>query len=277
MKNTEDNFKRALAEVVSIDGWHNADPEQPAQADIHMHVSFRTATMGRGDKKAKVTFDLAILQAEVIVHISENSALDVVGGTVDQTDPSEMSSTSTMTRTSGQSMTGEASAERGKGFWSKVAGKIWNTREKKQVVEGKQTQRNIDASYFKLDGHHGWILTPQHGSELRGAVWKAKEERRLRVIDDRSDEARERDNRNGFDPEVNLLVRCLPEHLEISNVRATDERIKNQIPDKVVDQIQMTAAEQYLKERLLEENLVIADPGRDLDRYIIGHEVISVG
>ena len=65
-----DNRKRAFADVVTIDAWHDSFLEDHAKVDLHVDVVFGTARVG-GETEAPVRFRLSVKQAEVIVIIPD--------------------------------------------------------------------------------------------------------------------------------------------------------------------------------------------------------------
>jgi hypothetical protein len=62
--------KRAFADVVTIDAWHDAFNDQTSAADLHADVVFGTARVG-GETDAPVRFRLSVKRAEVVVVIPE--------------------------------------------------------------------------------------------------------------------------------------------------------------------------------------------------------------
>jgi hypothetical protein len=71
MTNNFDNRKRAFADVVTIDAWHDSFSGDHAKVDLHVDVAFGTARVG-GEMEAPVRFRLSAKRAEVIVIIPES-------------------------------------------------------------------------------------------------------------------------------------------------------------------------------------------------------------
>src|SRR4051794_22753548 len=74
MRNTE-NRKRAFADVVTIDAWHDSFSKE-STVDLHADVVFGTARVG-GDSQSPVRFRLSLRRAEVIVIIPDSEPVSV--------------------------------------------------------------------------------------------------------------------------------------------------------------------------------------------------------
>ena len=76
MEGWERNRKRGLAEVVSIDAWHERFGESCDRADLHANVTFMTGRLG-GEPESQVRFRLSLKRAEIVVVIPETEPLSV--------------------------------------------------------------------------------------------------------------------------------------------------------------------------------------------------------
>ncbi len=76
MSNSSENRKRAFADVVTIDAWHDTFSESVSTVDLHADVVFGTARVG-GDAQSPVRFRLSVRRAEIIVIIPDSEPVSV--------------------------------------------------------------------------------------------------------------------------------------------------------------------------------------------------------
>jgi hypothetical protein len=76
MNNNSENRKRAFADVVAIDAWHDNFSENVSTADLHADVVFGTARVG-GESQSPVRFRLSVRRAEVIIVIPDSEPVSV--------------------------------------------------------------------------------------------------------------------------------------------------------------------------------------------------------
>lgn len=62
----QDNRKRALAEVVAVDAWHQGFAQKVERVDLHVDVVFKSGRVG-GEPGDDVRFRLRLKRAEVVV------------------------------------------------------------------------------------------------------------------------------------------------------------------------------------------------------------------
>ena len=62
----DDNRKRALADVVTVDAWHAEFSNDAPRVDLHIDVVFGVGRIGGGES-AGVRFRLSLRRAEVVV------------------------------------------------------------------------------------------------------------------------------------------------------------------------------------------------------------------
>ena len=68
MHRNSDNRKRALADLVTIDVWH--DDFGKRRVNLHADVVFGTARVG-GESESQVRFRLSVKRAEVVVIVPD--------------------------------------------------------------------------------------------------------------------------------------------------------------------------------------------------------------
>jgi hypothetical protein len=86
MRGNTDNRKRAFADVVTIDAWHNEFNDECKTADLHADVVFGTARLG-GEAASQVRFRLSIKRAEIVVIVPELEPLSVAKTSVSRDAP----------------------------------------------------------------------------------------------------------------------------------------------------------------------------------------------
>lgn len=276
----DSNFKRALEEVVSINGWRVTDEADECAHDIFMDVSFHNAEMGH-DTRSKVLFDLTIKEAQVALIIADGSKLKVDEHSVDRTKPKERKIHSQTKQSKGSTWGAMFSIDAMKGALGKLAFGRSGSNATNTTIEQKERQRQISTQHRMIDGkHHGWILRPEFGEkQLDGSVWDAANERRLRVIDKRTDVERATDEAKGFPLELSIEVRCYEKDLIIEKIRAKPDEYGNdpledvKITKRITDN-QRAAAEAFLKKRLLDEGLAAVLSGKSFGHVRIADQVV---
>jgi hypothetical protein len=86
MNTNSDNRKRAFADVVTIDAWHESFLEDHAKVDLHVDVVFGTARIG-GESQSPVRFRLSAKRAEVVVIIPDSEPVSVDRNSVSRDAP----------------------------------------------------------------------------------------------------------------------------------------------------------------------------------------------
>lgn len=253
MPKNSDNRKRAFADVVTIDAWHEAFGDSCPTADLHTDVVFGTGRVG-GEPESPVRFRLSIKRAEVVVVIPESEPVDVDPSSVSRDTP-ELSGHSTEileqsarggfqgkgsfslspTRISG-SASAEASAEAS-----------LSASRKLEIVSPISTMIVMQSKTD--DGDYRWLLTPQVGPFLSGRPWDATQAPRLKLVDLR------RDRSKGIPPSVRLEVRCLREDILIDDLQIKDESFWEAAKTRFGFKNTVAAAISYIRDRLSSEGL----------------------
>lgn len=225
MSDNNSNRRRALAEVVSIDAWHDEFTATTLKVALHVDVVFETGRIG-GEAESPVRFRLNVKQADVVVVIPESEPLGVEKKSVSRDAPQMLG---------GIAETIELSTE----------GSI----EMEDVADELRlisiTQSNTP------DGQYRWSLRPCKGIVLQGRPWDANESPRLKIIDER------KDRQKGIPPTVRVEVRCRREDLEITDLNSKDESVLEKAKNKVGFGNRLAAAEAYIRDRLVSEGLTI--------------------
>src|SRR5205823_1663756 len=86
MVTNSSNRRRAFAEIVSLDAWHEPFSEASSKVDLHADVVFETARVG-GEDDSPVRFRLSMRRAEVVIVIPEWEPVGVDKASVSRDNP----------------------------------------------------------------------------------------------------------------------------------------------------------------------------------------------
>jgi hypothetical protein len=86
MSQHHDNRRRAFADVVSIDAWHEPFDGEHGRADLHADIVFGTARVG-GEAAAPVRFRLSVKRAEIVLVVPSSEPVSIDRGTVSRDSP----------------------------------------------------------------------------------------------------------------------------------------------------------------------------------------------
>jgi hypothetical protein len=81
-----DNRRRAFADVVSIDAWHEAFDGEKGRADLHADIVFGTARVG-GESESPIRFRLSIRRAEIVLVVPPSEPVVVDPSSVSRDSP----------------------------------------------------------------------------------------------------------------------------------------------------------------------------------------------
>jgi len=248
------NQKRAFADVVSVDAWHDAFAGKRRKVDLHADIVFGTAPVG-GEIESPVRFRLAVKRAELVIIVPPTELVSVDPASVARGAPTtkgkmtETVETHSAYHTEGaasmslspKSTSGAASA--------KIGGALGKTRKKKvelsTIISGNQVTQSKTSH-----GHYRWIIEMRDGNVLDGKVWDAKKEPRLKLQDDRK-----RPEIISIEPAVRLEVRCRTEDLHITDIEIKDEGLWTQVSSRFGLKNRLAAAIAFIKHELAESGL----------------------
>ena len=215
---SDNNRRRALAEVVSIDAWHDEFTSTTLKVALHVDVVFETGRIG-GETESPVRFRLNVKQADVVVVIPESEPLKVEKKSVSRDAP-------------------------------QILGGIAETIELATDASIEATDISAALRLISVtqsntpDGQYRWSLRPCQGKVLEGRPWNANESPRLQIIDQR------KDPRKGIPPTLRAEVRCRREDLLITEITLKDSSILEKAKNKIGFRNRFAAAEAYIRDRL---------------------------
>jgi hypothetical protein len=252
-----DNRKRAFADVVTIEAWHDRFSERKSRVDLHADVVFGTARVG-GEQESPVRFRLSVKRAEVVVIVPETEPVSVDKKSVSRDSPEfEGHMTETIERKMKASRKAKISASVSPkklhgSLGAEAGGETGLTSSKKLSVPATVRLMLVTQSQTD-DGQYRWLVEPSTKPSLDGRPWDSIKRPRLRLIDKR------KDRNKGIPPSVRVEVRCRREDLLIEDLMVKDETVWQALKAKAGFRNRMAAAESYIRDRLSEEGLEVKD------------------
>lgn len=270
------NQKQGLADVVTVDAWHDAFGNGAETADLHVDVVFMSGRFG-GRAQEDVRFRLSLKAAEVVVVLPAHEPAAIDPRSVSRDAPS-MSGQDNETRKSSRQasanlgLKGDAaatgmSAAASAGLEAGAAVSRERTLEITRAITGMTaTQSRTD------DGDYRWTVTPTIGAVLEGRPWSS-DVPRLAIRDLRTDPALT------LPPALRVEVRCRREDLHISDIALRDEGRWNVMKLSPHHRNKMKAAEALIRTRLFEEGLMtgtedLSDPYARMTLTVVAVESV---
>jgi hypothetical protein len=253
MSGNSDNRRRAFADVVSLDAWHQSFDDTHPKVDLHADVVFGTARLG-GELESPVRFRLSVKQAEVIIVIPDSEPVLVETSSVAREGPEARGRlTETLEQASHAHAEGRVAASTG------MTGLAASGSASASIEGSIATKKKVEMSGWLMavtsskteEGHYRWIIKPSASQCLEGRPWDANYQPRLKIIDKRKDRSK------GIPPAVRVEVRCRREDLLIDDLQVKDAKLWDQVKDRIGFKNKMAAAISYIRDRLSEEGLEI--------------------
>lgn len=263
-----DNRVRALAEVVSIDAWHDDfDTSRSGAVDLHAQVSFSDARIG-GEANSQIQFRLRLKRADLVV-FAGREPIKIIRSTVMRDIPPPLGKATrtqeaSTTDTLGAGLTVRSSRPSGK----VAAGRKKMTREKLVVRSTIQTEGFQIQHMPTSDGDDRWIIRPR--SSDNGLVGAAINSRLFEMKDGRRDRAK------GLSPTINLEIHCAREDLDISDIEIKDAGISEKLMNALGSAHRLKAAEAYIRTQLSNLHLHTGDISGAFTKLILAHAKPSV-
>jgi hypothetical protein len=255
VNNNSDNRKRAFADVVTIDAWHEKFSEATGKVDLHADVVFGTARVG-GESQSPVRFRLSAKRAEVVLIIPESEPVSVDRKSVSRDAPELQGRlTEVVEQTSQTKMKGILSASASstglKASAAAEASTLADRSESTKLEVSAKVQFMVVTQSKTAEGQYRWLVEPRVKEILDGRPWDAVKHPRLMLIDER------RDRTKGIPPTVRVEVRCRREDLLINDLEVKDESLWEAAKRKAGFKNKMAAAESYIRDHLSNEGLEV--------------------
>jgi hypothetical protein len=252
----DNNRKRALADVVSVEAWHQAFDEKNTRADLHVDVVFGTGRIG-SEAASPVRFRLSLRQAEVLVIIPPTEPAKVDVASVSRDAPQiKVHATQRKKVRSTASVSGKIAAGYSNGMplaslGLGVAGSETIDDETRLAITRAVGAMSVTQSRSE-DGHYRWVVTPTLEDVLRGRPWDSAAPR-LKIIDYRNERT------VGLPPIVRVEVRCRRQDLNIEDISLKDGQKWRSIKRDTYFVNKRAAAESAIRDRLISEGLFYED------------------
>ncbi len=257
MSKENDNRRKALADVASLEAWHTAFSGKSDRADLFVDVAFKTGRVG-GSATDDIRFRLRLKRAQVVILSSPNEPVKLDPATVTR-DSAHVTGEVTETISSDKSTSAEGEVAVSGGLSSTSAaarGVARGAASKKTAISTKVTETFSPMRVTQSQNSEGdyiWEIEPVIASTLQGKPWVSHEVRRVQLIDTRTDRTR------GIAPTISVELRCLREDLEITDIVTTDESLWSKFKKGSHRKNKLAAAEAVIRTRLFESGLISGD------------------
>lgn len=253
MSQNSDNRKRAFADVVTIDAWHETFLGEFSKVDLHAHVVFGTARVG-GERESPIRFRLSVKRAEVVVVIPEFEPVSVDKSSVSRDTPEFQGRLTELIEQSSQigakgSVTASVSHTGWNASISSEAGAQGNVSASKKIELSAPVQLMMVTQSKTADGNYSWAIESATKEYLKGSPWDAIRQPRLKLVDERKDRSK------GIPPTVRIEIRCRREDLAIDDLQIKDESLWQAVKGRAGFRNRVAAAESYIRDSLSEEGL----------------------
>ena len=252
------NHQRVLADVISLDAWH--DPFVIAQDTygVYAEISFTEGRMGGDDPDIPFTFNVNLKKALLTIRLEEPLQID--RNTIARGVPNSSSEYTQVLRAKNEvkshvglkgrvtpallsaALTGDVSK-------SNEVSKEEELRIAREIPEILVTARPEGPSGYS------WELEPLLSNYLKGQPWNPSDIPRMRVKIPAT---------TGINPTIRVEVRCALEDMEITSILPKSEEILERLKSLVAREINEAAAIQHLKKMLTDIDII---PGRMDNRF----------
>jgi hypothetical protein len=254
VSNNSENRRRVFADVVTIDAWHKDFSNECVKADLHTDVVFGTGRVG-GDAESSVRFRLSVRRAEIIVIIPETEPLIVDKASVSRDAPQRQVKMTRVleqtTQANAQTTASGTISAAGLSGSASVGGAAQADISAKEKFESSGDVSLMLVTQSKTgDNSYRWLVEPHPKGmkTLEGRPWDAGKPR-LALVDQRKDRSK------GIPPTVRVEVRCRREDLVVDDLRIKNDAVWDRVKRKVGFKNRLAAAESYIRDRLLSEDL----------------------
>jgi len=259
MSQNMNNRRRAFADVVSLEAWHEELTTETKHVSLHVDASFGEAYYG-GENESDIRFKLQIKRAELVLITPETEPIIVDPRTVERF-IKDGKILKTLTQQKNLEVGSEVCVEGN--ISSKPSGKVSaKGQAKAQVKVDEELKIEQEVSRFQIaqnkdeDGYYRWILTSNIGSYLKDKPWDPLE---TPLADISS-----RVNIDKVGSAVRLEIRCRREHLDIYDIKFKDEKKNKNIFSRNGSKERIRAAEAFLREMFADEGLEAGEVSESL-------------
>lgn len=268
------NSRRILANVVSIDAWHDEFNQDIDKVDLHVDVVFDEARVG-GEVESPVEFRLRIKRAELVVVVPETEPISVDRHSVSRDGTAvEMKRSQTIKKGKAGNASAKLDVNMGaRGLSGSVKGKVEADAHitSDEKIELNETVMSIRATQLKTDDrHYCWKMEPVSKEALSGRPWNAIEQPRMKLVDLR------KGGSSNIEPCVQIEIRCLKEDLDIYDIKLKDEKQNSRFLRGTGRKLKEAAAVAYIRDCLVSEGLEVGNLDSNFGNLTIASVVANV-
>jgi hypothetical protein len=252
MARNADNRKRAFADAVTVEAWHEDFTNAKRSVDLHADVVFGVARVG-GEPESQIRFRLRIKRAEVVVIVPDTEPVSIDQSSVSRDSPEITGRfTETMERKNKKNLKAKGSLSLKRNLNAGISGEVSTGLDSIQKLSVSGRVRLILVTQSQTDdGQYRWIVAPRTQAYLDGRPWDPNTEPRLKLVDKR------KDRKKGIPPTVRVDVRCRREDLLIDDLSVKDASLWERLKNTAGFENKIAAAESYIRDRLTEEGLEV--------------------
>lgn len=253
----QDNRKRALAEVVAVDAWHQGFTQKVDRVDLHVDVAFMSGRVG-GEPGDDVRFRLRLKRAEVVVIVPPTEPAKIDKASVSRDTP-QIAAKATEKRLLKTQISAGAKGkakvnQAGPGGGLDLTFDASSSRSKETAITITQALQAMSVTQTETaDGAYSWIVEPAVNETLAGKPWDASKAPRLKVIDKRPDRTK------GIEPNIRIEVRCRREDLEITDIALKNQTVWAGFAKDPLGRNKVAAAEALIRTKLFQAGLMAGD------------------
>lgn len=271
MSNTHNRIK-VLAQILSVDAWHDPFTIDQSTSGVYVEVSFREGRIGGDDSSFPFTFRMALKRALLTVHVESPLVID--RSTVARSIPKVQAELLQVRAAKGKT---EAHASAGGRISSSTlsvdfggAARTGSEKSNEEELRISQTVPEIIVNPIPKDGRsYCWELEHSIKDKLEGQPWHPVEEPRLRV--------RSPDSILRIEPSVKVIISCALEDLIIEDIQLKKRDLVNDAKELVFPGNNLAAAVQHLKKVLLDADLDVAQLDDRFSQIILANVLASEG
>lgn len=237
-----DNRQRYLAELVSIDAWHEPIKIDEKTAGVFVELSFKEGRIGGDDGQLPFTFKVSLRKAALIIRLEKPLKLDrnAVARSIPVAE-GELTRVRAARETAERKLAGGVGMDAAKFAAAMTAEASSHTQiTKSDEIKVVQTIPEIMVTPFPDGANaYSWTMEPTWKDFLRGQPWNPTDHPRLRVgIDSKMPP---------IEPAISVELRCAFEDIEIYDIETKAESVFGVIKDGVFNLTNRKAAIQHLK------------------------------
>ncbi len=265
------NKRRVLAQVLSIDAWHEPMKFDGQTFSVHVELSFKNGRVGGDNPDFPFTFNVALKRALLTLTLEKPLVID--RNSVARSIPLNQAE---MTRIVSARDEVKSSVELGGkvspltmafSLTGKTAGSEANSREN-QVKVVQEVPRIIALPQPSGRREYAWELKPGQSETLEGQPWDP-------VAEPRFSARITTDGKPRIEPIIKAVVSCKLEDLDITDLTLKDSSVVGIFKEMAFNRVNTAAAVQHLKFTLKEMELETGDFGDLFSAVTLADVILS--